>query len=115
MRIEPASELTTEHLHEPSPADCRSSNAKAYNGFLFTEINELELTHPGSPARAMVVADCPTPHDSPIFIRGEAAQPRPDRPPAVPGNPRRPRTASRSSTAAAGWNWPRPSPPRTTR
>jgi hypothetical protein len=29
------------------------------------------LTHPGSPARAMVVEDAPRVHNSPIFIRGE--------------------------------------------
>jgi hypothetical protein len=38
----------------------------------FGELNLLEISHPGSPARAMVVADKPKPQNSPIFIRGEA-------------------------------------------
>ena len=29
------------------------------------------LTHPGSPARGMVVADADRPKDSPVFIRGD--------------------------------------------
>ena len=36
------------------PADARRA------GFEFAKINELELTHPGAPARAMVVADKPS-------------------------------------------------------
>jgi Protein of unknown function (DUF1549)/Protein of unknown function (DUF1553)/Planctomycete cytochrome C len=35
-------------------------------------IANLEMTHPGAPARAMAVYDLPKPHDSPVFIRGEA-------------------------------------------
>jgi mono/diheme cytochrome c family protein len=40
--------------------------------FVFTALNELDLTHPGAPARAMVVEDQPNPRNSPIFIRGQA-------------------------------------------
>src|SRR5205085_6978255 len=47
-------------------------NASAYRKFAFAEINELQLTHPGAPSVAMVVADAPQPRLSPIFIRGEA-------------------------------------------
>ncbi len=36
------------------------------------KLNELELTHPGAPAHAMVVADKPKPENSPVFIRGQA-------------------------------------------
>jgi cytochrome c553 len=36
------------------------------------KLNELELTHPGAPAHAMIVADKPQPEDSPVFIRGQA-------------------------------------------
>ena len=36
------------------------------------KLNELQLTHPGSPAYAMIVADKPQPQDSPVFIRGQA-------------------------------------------
>lgn len=42
------------------------------NPFVFAKINELELTHPGAPPRAMLVADAPRVKDSPIFIRGQA-------------------------------------------
>ena len=41
-------------------------------GFAFAKINELELTHPGAPARAMLVADTAKPKNSPVFIRGQA-------------------------------------------
>jgi mono/diheme cytochrome c family protein len=40
--------------------------------FNFARINELELTHDGVDARAMVVVDSPRPHDSAVFIRGQA-------------------------------------------
>ena len=36
------------------------------------DINLLEISHPGAPARAMVVADKAKPTNSPIFIRGQA-------------------------------------------
>ena len=35
-------------------------------------LNELQLTHPGAPAYAMIVTDNPKPTDSPVFIRGQA-------------------------------------------
>jgi len=35
-------------------------------------ITKLELTHPAAPTRAMAVEDLRKPHDSPVFIRGEA-------------------------------------------
>ncbi len=35
-------------------------------------LNELQLTHPGAPAYAMIVADKPQAEDSPVFIRGQA-------------------------------------------
>jgi hypothetical protein len=40
--------------------------------FVFAKLNELDLTHPGAPARAMVVKDKPNPQNSNIFIRGQA-------------------------------------------
>jgi hypothetical protein len=36
------------------------------------KIAHLELTHPGAPPRAMVLEDVAKPHDSPVFIRGDA-------------------------------------------
>jgi hypothetical protein len=38
----------------------------------FGELNLLETSHPGAPAKAMVVNDRPNPKDSQIFIRGES-------------------------------------------
>lgn len=35
-------------------------------------ISELDMTHPGAPARAMVLMDSPRPQDSRVFIRGES-------------------------------------------
>ncbi|MES2573166.1 MAG: DUF1549 domain-containing protein, partial [Verrucomicrobiota bacterium] len=40
--------------------------------FQFARLNELELTHPGAPARAMLVADAPVIKNSAVFIRGQA-------------------------------------------
>jgi hypothetical protein len=40
--------------------------------FNFARINELQLTHDGVDARAMIVADAPNAHDSAVFIRGQA-------------------------------------------
>jgi mono/diheme cytochrome c family protein len=37
----------------------------------FSAINLLEITHPGAPARAMIVKDKDTPVNSPVFIRGQ--------------------------------------------
>ncbi len=37
-----------------------------------TKISQLEMTHPGAPARAMVLEDLSKPRNSPVFIRGEA-------------------------------------------
>lgn len=45
--------------------------AKTFDGFKFSEINQLRLTHPGSPGRAMVVQDKANPTDSYVHIRGD--------------------------------------------
>jgi cytochrome c553 len=36
------------------------------------DVAKLELTHPGAPERAVVLQDIAKPHDSPVFIRGDA-------------------------------------------
>ncbi|MBI3876908.1 MAG: DUF1553 domain-containing protein, partial [Verrucomicrobia bacterium] len=41
-------------------------------GELRGDVAQLEMTHPGAPARAMVLEDKPKPEDSPVFLRGEA-------------------------------------------
>ncbi|MEQ1850116.1 MAG: DUF1553 domain-containing protein, partial [Chthoniobacteraceae bacterium] len=43
--------------------------------FVFAKINELELTHPGAPARAMVMVDKSSPQNSRLLIRGQAGAP----------------------------------------
>jgi hypothetical protein len=37
-----------------------------------TKVAKLEMTHPAAPPRAMVLEDLRRPHDSPVFIRGDA-------------------------------------------
>jgi hypothetical protein len=41
-------------------------------GQLHREIVNLEMTHPGAPARAHAVTDVPNPKDFPVLVRGEA-------------------------------------------
>jgi Protein of unknown function (DUF1553)/Protein of unknown function (DUF1549)/Planctomycete cytochrome C len=68
--IEAGGALTTDHLRELVNLWPQKFNYRS--GFVFARINELLLTNPAAPARAMIVADAPTPHDSPVFIRGQA-------------------------------------------
>jgi mono/diheme cytochrome c family protein len=68
--ILPASQVTTPALHQLAAGLPQLFTNKIR--FNFPKINELELTHPGAPARAMVVADAPKPQDSRLFIRGQA-------------------------------------------
>jgi hypothetical protein len=49
----------------PVLRDLRQNQAK---------VSQLELTHPGAPPRAMVLEDLRRPHDSPVFIRGDAGK-----------------------------------------
>ncbi len=71
--IETAPNLTTDRLTEIAPT-LPVVNRKGYDELILGQINEFLLTDPGSPPRAMVVADSPKPKNSPIFIRGDAAQ-----------------------------------------
>jgi hypothetical protein len=66
----PASKVTTAGLREF--AGKLGNQLGNRSGFLFAKINELEITHPGAPARAMLVADAGKPRDSAVFIRGQA-------------------------------------------
>jgi len=77
--IEPAPLVTTDELKAIAPK-LPVVNQGAYNRFRLAEINELMLTHPGAPGRAMLVEDAPKVKNSPIFIRGEAT----NRGPIVP-------------------------------
>ena len=70
FRVTPANLLTTDQLRlEVNTAWPFQVRNKL--GFTFAKMNELELTHNGSAALAMVVADLPKPKDSPVFIRGQ--------------------------------------------
>jgi cytochrome c553 len=68
--IEPSYALTADRMRELS-AQLPIVNQGGYARIGLASVNELMLTHPGSPARAMVINDAPRPHNSPIFIRGE--------------------------------------------
>ena len=43
--------------------------------FVFPKLNELDLTHPGAPKRAMVMLDKDRPMDSNVLLRGQANTP----------------------------------------
>ena len=43
--------------------------------FVFAKLNELDLTHPGAPKRAMVMLDKGRPMDSNVLLRGQANTP----------------------------------------
>jgi hypothetical protein len=70
MDIMPASQVTMQSLREFTSKLGNKLNAQAR--FDFAKLNELELTHPGAPARAMLVADAARAKDSAVFIRGQA-------------------------------------------
>ncbi len=73
LAAEPAPALTTEHLK--AVLNQLFLGEQAYNKFLFADLNDLELTHPGAPLRAMIVRDKAVAKDSPIFKRGDASKP----------------------------------------
>ncbi len=79
------------------------------------QIARLELTDPGSPPCATALYDSTKPHDSPVFLRGEAGQQRRHRPAALFGDSLRPQPRALPATAAAAWNWPTRSSTRTIR
>lgn len=64
---------STEKLREI--ASRFQADPRAVNQFPFNEINQLDITHPGAPASAMVVKDIDEPRDSRVLIRGERARP----------------------------------------
>jgi hypothetical protein len=49
------------------------------------QTTKLEMTHPAAPVRAMVLQDRLQPHDSPVFIRGDAGNKGPVVPRQFPG------------------------------
>ena len=68
--ILPAAKVTTSSLRDFAGRLPQQLLNRA--GFIFARINELELTHPGAPPRAMLVADARRIGDSRVFIRGQA-------------------------------------------
>ncbi len=70
IEIMPASEAKTQELR--AVAEKLPNKTASKSGFKFAQINELELTSAGAPARAMLVADASKPRDSAVFIRGQA-------------------------------------------
>jgi len=70
LHIVPAYELNTDTLRATVRAWPLQLQGKAR--FNFAKVNELLLKDDGAPTRAMVVMDRPNPHDSPVFIRGQA-------------------------------------------
>jgi hypothetical protein len=72
FKIHPASELDTEGLREAVGRWQLQLRGKGRFEEGFAKVNELKITDKGSEAYAMVVSDAPNPHDSPVFVRGQA-------------------------------------------
>ncbi len=73
VRVIPNSELDAAAIRDAIQRfPDRKMAMKGMQQFAFNDMNTLELTHPGAPARAMVVNDMPTPRSSPVFIRGQS-------------------------------------------
>ena len=70
FKVTLASALTPDQIRNESNGWPQQIRNRA--NFNFSRLNELQLTHEGAEARAMVVADSPNPKDSPVFIRGQA-------------------------------------------
>lgn len=68
--IPPAADIATTEQLMASYQRLRLTGLTA-RSFLFSQINELRLTHPGAPGAAMVVQDIAKPRDSCVFIRGD--------------------------------------------
>ena len=70
FKIEVSAKLTTDGLRYASNAWPQQMRGKA--GFVFGKINNLLLTHEGTPKRAMAVVDKPNPQDTAVMLRGQA-------------------------------------------
>jgi hypothetical protein len=67
--VMPASQLSVQTLRDF--AGRLGNKLGGQTRFEFAKLNELEMTHPGAPARAMLVADAAQAKNSPVFIRGQ--------------------------------------------
>jgi len=68
--------ISTRSFCEPwqSAPSFRNGNIPA-KYFRFDDINKLELTHPGGPGTAMVVADSERPRNTNVYLRGDRNKP----------------------------------------
>ncbi|HSI12516.1 MAG TPA: PSD1 and planctomycete cytochrome C domain-containing protein [Chthoniobacter sp.] len=69
FEVMPASQLNVQTLRDFSGK--LGNKLSGQTRFEFAKLNELEISHPGAPARAMLVADAARAKDSPVFIRGQ--------------------------------------------
>ena len=69
FEVVPAPLITQDWLQGATQAFPQKLNGRGRMDF--SAINLLEITHPGAPARAMIVKDKDKPVNSPIFIRGQ--------------------------------------------
>ena len=70
LKLEPGGALDTERMREVVKTWPRKTRERA--GFLFSKVDQLVYDNDGGPGKAMIVADSPTPQNSPVFIRGQA-------------------------------------------
>ena len=70
FQVESPGKLTTDGVREVSNRWPQQMRGKA--GFVFAKINNLLLTHDGTPKRAMVVSDRSNPQDTAVMLRGQA-------------------------------------------
>ena len=70
FKVEAGGALNMEQFREVANRGPKKFANRA--GLGSAKINELLLTHPGAPIRAMTIADTPRPKDSPVFLRGQA-------------------------------------------
>ncbi|MBX7206671.1 MAG: DUF1549 and DUF1553 domain-containing protein [Verrucomicrobiaceae bacterium] len=70
LALIPGATLNTEKLTAALTQFGR--NMRQIAPFKLDEINELEISHPAAPARAMAMIDSSAPKNSPVFVRGQA-------------------------------------------
>lgn len=70
FKLVPARDLTTKALREE--INKLPLQLQGRGKFDFAKVNELTLTSTGAAAKAMAVEDSPNPHDSYVFVRGQA-------------------------------------------
>ncbi|MGH7944361.1 MAG: DUF1549 and DUF1553 domain-containing protein, partial [Opitutaceae bacterium] len=69
----PAWQASTKNLRKFDPK--LGNSIQGSSGPFWAKLNELDLTHPGAPGRAMRVADAERIKNSPVLLRGQAESP----------------------------------------